>query len=145
MFMQIDGIIGNAAATERGPAWTALPDDEALLLWSVRRLVIAWPRCHTVHAALNQRYGDAAADVETLLRALLMTVTRHARRPLAIGDPACAVILADERSLLAAVRAPATAASCLAHVVEARALPCVVQLLDALSTARQAAFFNRAA
>lgn len=89
----------------RGLRWTDLPDDEALLLWSLRRMVIAWPRCHAVHAALHRRFGDAALGVEHLLRCWLTGIARHAVRPLQLGDPACALILPDEVALLCALRA----------------------------------------
>lgn len=89
----------------RGLRWTDLPDDEALLLWSLRRMVIAWPRCHAVHAALHRRFGDDALGVEHLLRCWLTGIARHAARPLSLGDPACALILPDEGALLHALRA----------------------------------------
>ncbi len=82
-----------------------LPDDEALLLWSLRRLVVAWPHCHAVHAALHARYGDAALGVEHLLRCWLYGLSRHARRQLTIGDPNCALLLADEAALLGVLHA----------------------------------------
>lgn len=87
--------------------WADLPGDEGLLLWSLRRLVVAWPRCHAVHAALHARYGDTALGVEHLLRCWLLAVSRHARRQLVIGDPNCALLLADEGVLLFVLR-PAT-------------------------------------
>lgn len=94
----------------RGLRWTDLPDDEALLLWSLRRMVIAWPRCHVVHAALHRRFGDDALGVEHLLRCWLTGIARHAARPLQLGDPACALILPDEDALLYALRSPGCAA-----------------------------------
>ena len=87
-----------------------LPDDEALLLWSLRRLVVAWPRCHAVHAALHMRYGDAALGVEHLLRCWLDAVSQRAQRRLAIGAPTSALVLADEALMLLVLR-PATPAA----------------------------------
>ena len=88
--------------------WTDLPPDEALLLWSLRRLVVAWPRCHAVHAALHRRFGDDALGVEALLRCWLHGLAGHATRPLRIGDPACAHLLPDEAAMLSAFRHAAT-------------------------------------
>lgn len=102
MFVDFDSPFPSAP---RGLRWTDLPDDEALLLWSLRRMVIAWPRCHAVHAALHRRYGDDALGVEHLLRCWLTGIARHAARPLRLGNPACALILPDERTLLRALRA----------------------------------------
>lgn len=87
--------------------WSDLPGDEGLILWSLRRMVVAWPRCHTVQAALHARYGDEALGVEHLLRCWLLGISRHATRHLVIGDPNCALLLADEGVLLFALR-PAT-------------------------------------
>lgn len=84
--------------------WTDLPANEALLLWSLRHLVAAWPRCHTVYAALHRRFGDDSVGVEALLRCWLYGLAQHATRPLLIGDPACARILPDEAAMLFAVR-----------------------------------------
>ena len=88
----------------RGPCWTDLPGDEALLLWSLRRMVVAWPRSHAVHVALHRRYGDDAPGVEHLMRCLLTGIARHATRPVQLGDPACALVLPDEGALLFALR-----------------------------------------
>ncbi|TRW18279.1 hypothetical protein [Glacieibacterium frigidum] len=100
MFVDFDTPFPSAP---RGLRWTDLPDDEALLLWSLRRMVIAWPRCHAVHAALHQRFGEDALGVEHLLRCWLTGIARHAARPLQLGDPACALILPDEGVLLYAL------------------------------------------
>ena len=126
-----------------------LPDDAALLLWSMRRLVIAWPRCHTVHAALHRRYGDAALGIEHLLRCWLLGVSRHARRQLAIGDPHCALVLADEAALLMVLSRSATgddAAPTLVALTGDPCAGCLVPLVDSLVVAaRLQAAFNLAA
>ncbi len=101
-----------------------LPPDEALLLWSLRRMVIAWPRCHTVHAALHARYGDTALGVEHLLRCWLLGVSRHARRQLVIGDPTCTLLLPDEAVLLAVVRGATPADAAEAALVGLTGNPC---------------------
>ena len=89
--------------------WDCRPDDglsadEALLLWSVRRLAIAWPRCHAVHVALQQRYGQDGLGVEHLVRCWLRALADRATRQLTIGQPACPMILPDEAAMLIAVR-----------------------------------------
>ena len=118
--------------------WTDLPPDEALLLWSLRRMVIAWPRCHAVHAALHARHGDAALGVEHLLRCLLIGVARHARRPLHLGDPACAVLVPDEAALLFVLRAagrPAAVRAALTALCGDEGAACLSPLADALAAA----------
>ena len=81
--------------------WHDLPGDEALLLWSLRRLVVAWPRCHAVPAALHRRWPESSLGIEHLLRCFLTSLGRHARRPITIGDPNCAALLPDEAAILA--------------------------------------------
>lgn len=115
-----------------------LPDDAALLLWSLRRQVIAWPRCHTVHAALHARYGDAALGIEHLLRCWLLGVTRHARRQLVIGDPNCALVLADEAALLGVLGRAAAGGDVATALVALTGNPgadCLLPLVAALVTA----------
>ena len=123
-------------AFRRPPAVADLPEDDALILWSLRRLVVAWPRCHTVHAALHMRFGDAALGVEHLLRCLLVGVARHARRRLAIGDPNCAVVLPDEADLLAAVRPGDDIAATLARLTGEASATCLLPLAAALAAQR---------
>ncbi len=84
----------------RRGSWTELPDDEALLLWSLRRLVIAWPGCRAVEVALHRRWGDDGPAVAHLLRCWLWGLAARSGRPLTIGDPACALLLADEGAML---------------------------------------------
>lgn len=84
----------------RRVSWTDLPDDEALLLWSLRRLVIAWPNCRAVEVALHRRWGDDAPGVAHLLRCWLHALATRSSRPLVVGDPACAMLLADEGAML---------------------------------------------
>lgn len=117
-----------------------LPDDAALLLWSLRRLVIAWPRCHTVHAALHARYGDAALGIEHLLRCWLLGVSRHARRQLVIGDPHCALVLGDEAALLAVLDRAAASGDVATALVALTGNPCagcLVPLVDSLVLAAE--------
>ncbi len=89
----------------RRGSWTELPDDEALLLWSLRRLVVAWPASRAVEAALQRRWADDGLGVMQLLRCWLVGLAARAGRPLSIGDPACALLLDDERAMLRAWRA----------------------------------------
>lgn len=100
MFVDFD-----TPAPHRG-SWCALPADEALMLWTLRRLVVAWPGAPAVTAALHHRWGDDGLGVLQLLRCWLTGVGRQARRPLTIGDPACALLLPDESAMLAALRDP---------------------------------------
>lgn len=92
----------------RGGSWTDLPDDEALLLWSLRRLVVAWPASRAVEAALHRRWGDEGTGVMQLLRCWLVALAARAGRSLAIGDPACAILLPDEGAMLFAWRQAAS-------------------------------------
>ena len=85
-------------------SWTDLPDDEALLLWSLRRLVVAWPASRAVEAALHRRWGDEGTGVMQLLRCWLVGLAARAGRSLTIGDPACALLLPDEGAMLFAWR-----------------------------------------
>ncbi len=127
-------------AFRRPLAVADLPDDEALVLWSWRRLVVAWPRCHAVHAALHRRYGDAALGVEHLLRCWLDGVSRHAHRRVAIGEPTCALVLADEMMLLTVVRSAtpqATAAASLAALTGNAAAAGLLPLAAALTAAAE--------
>ncbi|WP_426169301.1 hypothetical protein [Sandarakinorhabdus sp. DWP1-3-1] len=86
----------------------ALPPDEQRLLWALRRLALMQPlggaRCHAVHVALQQDYGDAGQGLEHLLRCLLFGLSRFAPRRLAIGAPACPILTEDEAQLLLALR-----------------------------------------
>ena len=88
----------------RRGSWTELPADEALILWSLRRLVVAWPRCRAVEIALHRRWGDDGLGVEHLLRCWLSALAGHARHPLTVGDPACALLLPDEGAILFVLR-----------------------------------------
>jgi len=109
--------------------WSDLPGDEGLILWSLRRMVVAWPRCHAVQAALHARYGDDALGVEHLLRCWLLGVSRHAKRQLVIGDPNCALLLPDEGALLLALR-PATPAEAAGQaLVDLTGNPCAACLV----------------
>lgn len=78
---------------------------EARLLWALRRLALMQPiaaaRCHAVHIALQQEFGDSGLGVEHLLRCILVGLSRVATRRLQIGAPACGLVTADEAVLLA--------------------------------------------
>lgn len=75
------------------------------LLWALRRLALMQPigaaRCHAVHIALQQDFGDHGLGIEHLLRCLLVGLSRRADRQLAFGEPACPLLLPDEAALLA--------------------------------------------
>lgn len=97
------------AATDRPPpaaagSWTALPPPEQLIIWSMRHMLVCWPSCGSVRAALHRAYGDEALGVEHLLRCLLTAVSAYSARRLQVGDPTCALLLADEAALLAILR-----------------------------------------
>jgi hypothetical protein len=84
----------------------ALPAGEAMLIWGLRRLALLRPigsaRCHALHIALHQGYGDAGLGIEHLLRCLLVGLARRTDRPLGLGQPACPLLTRDEVLLLAA-------------------------------------------
>lgn len=86
----------------------ALDPIEARLLWAVRRLALMQPigaaRCHAVHIALQQDFGEAGLGIEHLLRCILVGLSRTATRRLVIGKPGCAIVMTDEASLLALMR-----------------------------------------
>jgi hypothetical protein len=97
------------AATETAPpggtgSWTSLPPPEQLLIWSMRHMLVCWPSCASVRAALHRAYGDEALGVEHLLRCLLTAVGAYSARRLRVGDPTCALLLADEAALLSILR-----------------------------------------
>lgn len=89
----------------RGTSWTALPPPEQLLIWSMRRMLLCWPSCGSVRAALHATYGDDALGVEHLMRCFLTGVGAWSARALAVGDPTCALLLADEGAMLFVLRA----------------------------------------
>lgn len=95
-------------------AWRPVPQrTESLgitdqrLLWALRRLALMQPigaaRCHAVHIALQQDFGDQGLGIEHLLRCLLVGLSRRADRHLVFGEPACGLLLPDEEALLAAL------------------------------------------
>ncbi len=87
------------------PAWNdALDANESLLLWSIRHMAVAWPRCHSVHIALQQAYGCDGMGVEHLLRCWLTALSQRSVRRLTIGEPACSMLLPDEATLLMILR-----------------------------------------
>jgi hypothetical protein len=77
------------------------------LLWAMRRLALMQPigaaRCHAVHIALQQDFGEHGLGIEHLLRCLLVGLSRRADRQLVFGEPGCALLLPDEAALLAAL------------------------------------------
>lgn len=81
---------------------------EARILWAMRRLALLQPlggaRCHAVHIALQQEFGDAGLGIEHLLRCWLVGLARMSRRRLNIGEPACPLVLPDEAALLGVLR-----------------------------------------
>nr|WP_295664006.1 hypothetical protein [Polymorphobacter sp.] len=109
--------------------WTDLPGDEGLILWSLRRMVVAWPRCHTVQVALHVRYGDDGLAIEHLLRCWLLGLSNHARRRLVIGDPNCAMLLADEGVLLFVLRPATPEVAAGQALVDLTGNPCAACLL----------------
>lgn len=94
-----DGEFGSGEPRE------ALAPDTALLLWSLRRLVLAWPRDHAVEAALHRRYGDAATAVAALLRCWLCALAGSAGRQLRFGEPPAGRLTTDEHAMIAAWQA----------------------------------------
>ena len=117
-----------------GTSLSDLPCDEGMLLWSMRRMVVAWPRCHTVQAALHARYGETALGIEHLLRCWLTGLSRHARRQLVIGDPNCTLLLPDEGALLFILR-PTTPAEAAAEAIETlTGNPCAACLMPLVTS-----------
>ena len=102
MFINFTGL--NPPAPEPQQPDPRFDADELLLLWSLRRMAVAWPRCHAVHIALQQAYGDNGLGVEHLIRCWLERLTLRATRRLVIGEPGCALVLRDEATLLLALR-----------------------------------------
>lgn len=82
----------------------ALGAVDARLLWAIRRLALMQPigaaRCHAVHIALQQDFGEAGLGIEHLLRCWLVGLSRRTDRPLRLGEPACPLLLPDEAALL---------------------------------------------
>lgn len=119
-------------------SWTSLPPSEQLLLWSMRHMLVCWPTCGSVRSALHGAYGDSALGVEHLLRCLLTAISAYSTRTLKVGDPTCARLLADESSILFAIRAarrePEAAAETLAQLCAdprgARLLPLATSLAE---------------
>ena len=66
--------------------------------------------------ALHRRWGDDGLGVLQLLRCWLAAIGRQAQRPLAVGDPACAMLLPDEAAMLAAIRRPDRTAEALRNL-----------------------------
>lgn len=92
-------------ASEKRELVGALGATDARLLWALRRLAIMQPigaaRCHAVHIALHQDFGEAGMGVEHVLRCIVVGLARTATRQLVIGEPGCAIVMADEATLLA--------------------------------------------
>lgn len=116
---------------------TALRDDEARLLWALRRLALmmplGWARCRMVHVALQQDFGAAGLGIEHLLRCLLVGLARLATRRLALGTPGCAVVTGDEAALLAILVRPEGSDAALV----ALAGPAAMHLLPLFEALRQ--------
>ena len=81
---------------------------ESRLLWALRRMALLQPlgqaRCHAVHIALGQDFGEAGMGIEHLLRCWLVGLSRCAVRRVVIGEPANPMVLPDEARLLRALR-----------------------------------------
>jgi hypothetical protein len=122
-----------------GPSWTALPPPEQLLIWSMRHMLLCWPSCGSVKSALHAAYDDDALGVEHLLRCLLAGVGAFATRSLAVGDPTCAPLLADEGALLYILRAapvdPTAAGGALAELCGSPRAAVLLPLAASLATA----------
>ena len=91
-----------------------LDDDDARLLWALRRLALmaplGWARCRTVHIVLSRDFGEAGMGIEHLLRCLLVGLARLSDRPVVLGTPTCAVVTGDEEALLSVLARPDRAA-----------------------------------
>nr|WP_310522240.1 hypothetical protein [Polymorphobacter sp.] len=115
----------------------ALGAAEARLLWSLRRLALMQPlgraRCHAVHIALQQEFGDAGLGIEHLLRCWLVGLSRLAVRRLAIGAPACSLLTADEAGLLRVLRDPDAGGVILVRLTGAAAAAGMVPLFVAVA------------
>lgn len=111
MFGQFDqwghGPAGPLPHNFGGRPWRvdALGAVDARLLWALRRLALMQPigaaRCHAVHIALQQDFGEMGLGIEHLLRCWLVGLSRRTDRPLRFGEPACPLLLPDEAALLA--------------------------------------------
>lgn len=103
------GVFGDGAGGGFGPEPNchidALTPTEARLLWALRRPALMAPigaaRCHAVHIALQQDFGDQGLGIEHLLRCILVGLSRSASRRLALGSPGCGLVTPDETTLLA--------------------------------------------
>lgn len=81
-------------------------EDERILLWVLRRLIVIGPhrRCGAVVVALDRRFGERGAALLPLLRALTMALARHASRPITVAAPCAILVTPDETRLLVALR-----------------------------------------
>jgi|GEM_PF-2307840 len=127
---------------EPGPSWTELPVPEQMLVWTMRHLLVCWPTCGSVRAALLQAHGDEATGIEHLLRCWLAGLSLYSRRELKVGDPTCAPLLPDEATMLFALGAAAghrdaEAARALVELCDEPVAACLVPLARALAEAAQ--------
>ena len=124
-----------------GIALAGLSATQARLLWALRRMALMQPlgraRCHAVHIALQQDFGDAGQGIEHLLRCWLVALSRHAARRVVIGEPACPMLMPDEARLLLAlrlaVRDPEAAAMALVPLAGGAGGLAIVPLLAAVA------------
>ncbi|MFZ4688595.1 MAG: hypothetical protein ACOYLS_05110 [Polymorphobacter sp.] len=105
MFGQFDENGGGFPGPAPHDRVDALGAVDARLLWAIRRLALMQPigaaRCHAVHIALQQDFGDQGLGIEHLLRCILVGLSRSASRRLALGWPGCGLVTPDETMLLA--------------------------------------------
>jgi hypothetical protein len=125
-----------------GPSWTDLPLPEQMLVWAMRHMLVCWPTCGSVRAALLQAHGDAATGIEHLVRCWLAGLSLYSRRPLKVGDPTCAPLLPDEGAMLYALRAAAEqrdaeAAEALVELCDEPVAICLLPLARALAEAAE--------
>ena len=114
---------------------------ELRLLWALRRMALLQPlgqaRCHAVHIALGQDFGEAGMGIEHLLRCWLVGLSRCAVRCVVIGEPANPMLLPDEARLLRALRLAGNADAAiamLAPLAGSNGAAGLLPLLSAIST-----------
>lgn len=111
------------------------------LLWALRRLMLMQPigtaRCHAVHIALQQDFGEHGLGLEHLLRCLLVGLSRRANRHLVFGEPGCAMLLPDEAALLAALHSRGSDGEAALTALAGPQATTLLPLVDALNRMTQ--------